>query len=387
MSKAMHRDSTLHARREELLDALKDTRVPIVVLIDELDRVEDAEIRAVAQLVRAVADFSSISYVIAYDHDRVVQALGAGGDVPTRTERGRAYLEKIVQFQISLPVTFGEELSDLLLAELDKLTIDVALPREWQTNERFIALLGTMIPRPVETPRDVKRLVGTYHVIGSMLRGEVDWVDLLAFSALLIKAPATVAKLRQDPDRDVENPISPRSLYERMSDPENDGESELNRFIPEEEATADVKGLLGFLFSRFSPHSLRSDRHSDSLCFRRPLVTVLRLGLPDGALSSSLLKKTLFRCRIDRHRDAVWDFIVWGNRRAVGFHLKQDHQEAAVDMSEGLFFGFAAGDGSVAFECRASCMPGFRLRRDLDVKCVRHAEASLARSLGMRVRL
>jgi predicted KAP-like P-loop ATPase len=83
--------------------------VPIVVLVDEVDRVEDDEIRSIAQLVRSVADFPGISYVLAYDPKRVIQALGgAEKDDTLRDERGRgrAYLEKIVQLQIPLPVTF-----------------------------------------------------------------------------------------------------------------------------------------------------------------------------------------------------------------------------------------------------------------------------------------
>lgn len=61
---------------------------PIVVLIDELDRVESEEIRTVAQLVRSVADFPGVSYLLAYDRERVAQALGG-----ENAERGQAYLE------------------------------------------------------------------------------------------------------------------------------------------------------------------------------------------------------------------------------------------------------------------------------------------------------
>jgi hypothetical protein len=53
-----------------------------------VDRVEDEEIRTVAQLVRSVADFPGISYVLAYDSKRVIQALGNGA-MDQREERGR----------------------------------------------------------------------------------------------------------------------------------------------------------------------------------------------------------------------------------------------------------------------------------------------------------
>jgi predicted KAP-like P-loop ATPase len=72
------KDESLSTLRTKLLAELAESTTPIVVLIDELDRIEDQEIRTVAQLVRSVADFPGISYVLAYDHDRVVQALGEG---------------------------------------------------------------------------------------------------------------------------------------------------------------------------------------------------------------------------------------------------------------------------------------------------------------------
>jgi predicted KAP-like P-loop ATPase len=95
----LDRDKSLHDQRRDLIDALSEITAPIIVLIDELDRVEDEKIRVVAQLVRAIADFPGISYVLAYDVERVIRAL-AGSE---KLERGRAYLEKIVQLQVPCP--------------------------------------------------------------------------------------------------------------------------------------------------------------------------------------------------------------------------------------------------------------------------------------------
>jgi predicted KAP-like P-loop ATPase len=96
---ALSKKSSLSALRARLIVELQKVTSPIVVLIDELDRVEDGEIRTIAQLVRSVFDFPSISYVLAYDAERVVQALGSGADKNDRLDRGRSYLEKIVQLQ------------------------------------------------------------------------------------------------------------------------------------------------------------------------------------------------------------------------------------------------------------------------------------------------
>jgi predicted KAP-like P-loop ATPase len=193
------RDESLSALRRKLLAELAESAMPIVVLIDELDRIEDQEIRTVAQLVRSVADFPGISYVLAYDHDRVVQALGEGAVEEKRTERGRAYLEKIVQLQIPLPITFGEEICRLLSAELIPLQQELHLPENFENIERYEILIKLLSRHVIETPRDIKRLIGTFHVLCGMLNQEVDWIDLLAYSTLLVKAPGTVSYIRSNP--------------------------------------------------------------------------------------------------------------------------------------------------------------------------------------------
>jgi len=174
--KALSKRESLSALRARLIAELQEIPAPMVVLIDELDRVEDEEIRSVAQLVRSVLDFPAISYVLAYDPERVIQALGSGTE-GERRDRGRAYLEKIVQLQIPIPITFADEITRLLIAELKALQKELKLPEQIDKDKRFIGLLELLAADAIQTPRDIRRLVGTFHVLAGMLYGEVDWVE------------------------------------------------------------------------------------------------------------------------------------------------------------------------------------------------------------------
>ena len=160
---ARSRDVSLSSLRKDLFDQLALISVPIVVLIDELDRIEDQEIRTVAQLVRSVADFPGISYVLAYDYDRVVQALGEGVLDSARAERGRAYLEKIVQLQIPLPVIVGEEIVRLLSAELTPLQQELHLPESFQNIERYKGLVTNASSEPFASYAEcsIRRSIGS----------------------------------------------------------------------------------------------------------------------------------------------------------------------------------------------------------------------------------
>ncbi|MBB3020844.1 energy-coupling factor transporter ATP-binding protein EcfA2 [Microvirga lupini] len=282
---ALSQKESLDVLRRRLIDDLDAIQGPIVVLIDEIDRVEDDEIRTVAQLVRSVADFPGISYVLAYDPDRVVQALGSGASPENREERGRAYLEKIVQLQLPLPITFADEITRLLNAEIATLASELSIPEAFDQIDRYRELVQLLIEDVIDTPRDVRRLVGTYHVLAGMLQGEVDWIDLLGFSALSIKAPRTCESIRREPDLVVENPISERGILRHINDGTKSREDRIGEIVPSSERHVGTTALLGFLFPYFAEDPGNRSNHSDAIRFRRPLLTTLRLGLLPGAVS------------------------------------------------------------------------------------------------------
>lgn len=276
---------SLKELRSQLMREIKEISVPIVVLIDEIDRVEDQEIQSIAQLVRSVMDFPEISYVLAYDAKRVVQALGAGASEDKREERGRAYLEKIVQLQILLPITFDNEVKSLLESELKSLQSDVDLPENFSSIERYQNLMNVLIGGAIRTPRDVKRFVGTYHILREMLKGEVDWIDLLAFSALSIKAPATVDQIYKEPDDFLENPSSLRAVMRRFTRGKDIPKEELlKKLLPESDQENEAAlTILPFIFPYLAKTPQRE--HIDAICLRRPLLSTLRLGLLPNSLS------------------------------------------------------------------------------------------------------
>jgi predicted KAP-like P-loop ATPase len=135
------------------------------VLIDELDRVEDDEVRAVAQLVKAVGDIEGLAYLVAYDPDRVADALGRGEGIE-RQISGARYLEKIIQLPIPLRPLFDEDVEALLEAELTHHS--VTFPTAGAENQQEVL---AQIKREIATPRDIKRLVGAFAVLELATRG------------------------------------------------------------------------------------------------------------------------------------------------------------------------------------------------------------------------
>src|ERR1700733_9492589 len=86
-------------RKAELVKELKRLSRGIVVFIDDLDRLEPKEVSEVFRLIRAVADFPNITYVLSYDPKIIADTVSRALQV----EDGEAFLEKIVQVSFRVP--------------------------------------------------------------------------------------------------------------------------------------------------------------------------------------------------------------------------------------------------------------------------------------------
>ena len=172
------------ALRDEIKQKLATFPYPIVVLIDEIDRLDDSEVRVIAKIVKAVIDFEGVSYLLAYDRERVALALGHGS-----RERGEAYLEKIVQLQVPLP---GLSRAELRTSLIDLLAASGVFDRHlagWRTNPRLIEVVDYLAENTMATIRDVKRLAASFNATSRLVGSELDPIDLLAFVALRLRVP------------------------------------------------------------------------------------------------------------------------------------------------------------------------------------------------------
>src|SRR5262249_21996171 len=67
---------SVRAQRAKIEHALHELGKRVVIVIDDIDRLEVGEIRDVMRLVRLTADFPGVRYLLAFDRARVEKALG-----------------------------------------------------------------------------------------------------------------------------------------------------------------------------------------------------------------------------------------------------------------------------------------------------------------------
>lgn len=85
-------DTNLDKAKTNLERALIKSKQKIIVIIDDIDRLTNTQIRDIFQLVKQVGNFPNIIYVLSMDRDVVCRALADVHNID-----GSEYLEKIVQ--------------------------------------------------------------------------------------------------------------------------------------------------------------------------------------------------------------------------------------------------------------------------------------------------
>ncbi len=167
--------------RQTVSDALRQLDEPVVVVIDDIDRLTTNEIRDIFKLVRLTASFPNVIYVLVFDRGRVEQALSEEG-VP-----GRAYLEKILQLSFDVPMiptavlrTQVFERLNIVLQEIDDLRFNGAI---WP--DVYVDIIDPLIG----SLRDVTRLALSARPTLRALGQQIEAVDLLALEAIRVFRP------------------------------------------------------------------------------------------------------------------------------------------------------------------------------------------------------
>lgn len=107
----------LHTRID---DSLQKLNRKIVIIIDDLDRLEHQELFEMMRLIRVSANFRNILFFVAYDKQYIIQTLQNHG-----ISRADEYIKKIINLEISLPIYEEYFLGNLLyktIIEADKWT-------------------------------------------------------------------------------------------------------------------------------------------------------------------------------------------------------------------------------------------------------------------------
>jgi hypothetical protein len=239
----------LDTLRERVEKVLKEAETKVVVLIDDIDRLDRNEIQAMFKLVKLSAGFRETSYVLAFDDEIVSDALaekyGSGSK-----EAGRSFLEKIIQVPLNLPPADELSLRKMTFEGVDsalKLSgIELTEDQAQAFGRHFVDGLELRL----RTPRQAKRYANVLTFALPILKSEVHPVDHLLIEGMRVFYPKLYLAVRENPDICLGRRLTDRtnpSEKERILKQIDAGFSGLT--ISEQEA---AKDLLKVLFPRLT---------------------------------------------------------------------------------------------------------------------------------------
>lgn len=173
----------LEESKEELKKALLEISRKIVVVIDDIDRLNNSQIRDIFQLVKQVGDFPNVIYVLLMDREVVSSALNEVHNID-----GNEYLDKIIQVPFEIPDITKEKLYSILQKKIknvyENLPIKVKID---QTYMRYV--LDDCVYPYVKTLRDVNRIINIFQFKYGALYEETAFEDMLALTTIEVKEP------------------------------------------------------------------------------------------------------------------------------------------------------------------------------------------------------
>lgn len=159
---------TLNRYKQEIDIELGNLNQTIVVFVDDIDRLERRALRLLFRMVRLIANFRNIVYILAYDRLMVER------QVARCASSGRKYLEKIIQVSYDIPAPHPKAIHHLLRHELDDVRSANNITK--YDAPRYGLVFGELATH-FTTLRSVKRYVNAIRLALPPIAEKVDLID------------------------------------------------------------------------------------------------------------------------------------------------------------------------------------------------------------------
>ena len=168
-------------------EALRTLKIPVAVMIDDIDRLEPNEIVDLLRLVRATAQLPYITFILAYDQTHVISAVNEVLKI-----NGQEFLEKFVQLPVAVPLVSQSSLVEIVKKRLTEQVegLDVAQSIVEEQLETISDIIFTVEgTEAIITPRDVYRTLNTINFRINSEKEELNFEKIVYLSIIQTKFP------------------------------------------------------------------------------------------------------------------------------------------------------------------------------------------------------
>ncbi|MFF0492912.1 P-loop NTPase fold protein [Nocardia sp. NPDC004068] len=184
-------EDPFQVRFDKISVAIKAAETPVLVVVDDLDRLHTDELLAVMKAVRLLGRFPNVHYLLAYDKTTILDLLTGSDLARDNRDRAHRYLEKIVQYPFVLPPIQQVHLENELRRELRTTATNLGLDLDAHATRYALDNLFEVLPDPSAlTLRSIKQLCLQTDVLCSLVGArEVDLFDAAVMTYIRLTYP------------------------------------------------------------------------------------------------------------------------------------------------------------------------------------------------------
>lgn len=173
--------------RQKIGDILRDSKKRVIVIIDDIDRLDSEEIHQIFKLAKNAGRFSNISYLLAFDQNVVAKALAQR--YPEEPEIGSNFVDKIVQLPLFVPPIDHEMLSQYIIDQINTIAAKHKLDNSADDVSRFGTEYQRLLVHQFTTPRKAIRYLNAIDFTFERLANEVNFTDAMLVEAMCVFEP------------------------------------------------------------------------------------------------------------------------------------------------------------------------------------------------------
>lgn len=290
---------------------LEEERKRVVILIDDIDRLDKNEIHAVFRMVKLTADFKYTAYILAFDKDMVAAALQERYGAQS-SRAGILFLEKIIQVPLQLPAIDTTDLTDFCFKAIDEALKVGEIEITEDDVQNFVRQFSTF-EGLMKTPRQAMLYSNTLMFSLPILKGEVNMVDLMLIEAIRVFVPEIYMFIRENKEiflENVSNSLEDKEKRKKIIDEE--------LTILDSKYREDFKSLLKYLFPnlksvyfniQYGSDLVLSSELNQRICSEKYFQRYFSYAIPKGDLSDVRINKFLLEMENQSLQESNANFI------------------------------------------------------------------------------
>ncbi|MBF2754902.1 MAG: hypothetical protein ISN29_06530 [Gammaproteobacteria bacterium AqS3] len=175
-------DDPLEMQKQEVNSLLKKIGKQIVIVVDDIDRLDSQETKLIFKLVKMTANFANTIFLLAYDRGKVGKRMNEKGI------KGEEYMKKIIQVSFTLPKPESQDLFEILFDGINATFL--GLDKKTWDDVRRGNLFHSGFKKLFPTIRDIRRYINSLQLDLKIIgKEEVNPIDFLGVEAIRVFAP------------------------------------------------------------------------------------------------------------------------------------------------------------------------------------------------------